>query len=463
MVESPVVIDGLAGLYEREAWACRRVAERVASLGGKARLVGGCVRDVLLGRPAKDADVEVVGVPAEVLEGCLRLDFAVETVGRTFGVFLLKGYGVDVALPRRESKAGVGHKGFKIDGDPWLSDAEAAARRDFTVNAMGWEILTGRLIDPHGGLADLRAGVLRHVSEAFSDDPLRVLRAMQFAARFNFAVAPETVALCREITPEDLPPERLFEEWAKLLRRGQRPSRGLEFLKDCGWVQYFPELAALIGCPQDPEWHPEGDVWVHTLHCLDAFAEARIGDDWEDLVVGLGVLCHDFGKPATTFTDEAGRIRSPGHDQVGLVPSEAFLRRLTRQTELIEAVLPLVETHMRPAELFKAGASDAAVRRLARKVRIDRLLRVADADMRGRPPLSADFPAAVWLAERAASLEVTDAAPQRLILGRHLVERGLSPGAHFKAILEAAFEAQLDGAFSDVDGGQAWLQAYLAK
>lgn len=455
-------IDILALLPKREADACRTVAEAVAAAGGRARLVGGCVRDALLGYAPKDADIEVTGIEAAALEELLRRHFRVETVGRAFGVFILKGLEVDVALPRRESKAGSGHKAFVVEGDPWLDPAAAAARRDFTLNAISWDVLSGKIVDPHNGRDDLRDGVLRHVSAAFSEDPLRVLRAMQFSARFDFEVAPETVDLCRQIEPEDLPAERLFEEWAKLIRHGVRPSRGLTFLRDCGWVRYFPELEALIGCPQDPEWHPEGDVWTHTLHCMDAFAAARSGDPWEDLVVGFGVICHDFGKPSTTFTDEDGRIRSPGHDITGLEPTENFLRRLSRHTDLIDAVLPLVETHMRPAELYKTQASDSAVRRLARKVRIDRLIRVANADMGGRPPLPADFPAGDWLAQKAENLKVADAAPKPVILGRHLIDRGYQPGPHFKPILDAAFEAQLEGEFEDEPGGQQWLDRYLA-
>lgn len=446
-------------LPEAEQAAVQLVAKAVAQAGGEAWLVGGAVRDALLGHCPKDADVEVYGLEAEHLEQVLRQHFRVETVGQSFGVFILKGLEVDVALPRRESKRGTGHKGFQIEGDPWLAPEIAASRRDFTINAISWNPLDGTLRDPHGGQKDLRQGVLRHVSNAFREDPLRVLRAMQFAARFELQVAPETVTVCQQMEPEGLPPERLFEEWAKLLRKGRRPSLGLQFLRACGWVQYFPELAALIDCPQDPQWHPEGDVWTHTLHCLDAFARQRLDEPWEDLVVGFGVLCHDFGKPATTYTDEDGRIRSPGHDMTGLEPARAFLERLTRHRELMEAVLPLIETHMRPAELFKTRASDAAVRRLARKVRIDRLIRVAHADMGGRPPLSADFPAGDWLLQRAEALRIKDAAPKPILQGRHLIAEGLEPGRYFKEILQNAFEAQLDGAFKDEDGAVAWFRA----
>lgn len=438
------------------------LAEAVRAAGGRALLVGGWVRDALLGHPSKDADVEVFGLAAESLERLLSKQFRYDRVGRAFAVYKLKGLPIDVSLPRRESKSGPGHKGFVVEGDPEMSFAEAARRRDFTLNAMLWDPLTGELVDLYGGKEDLENRVLRHVSDKFAEDPLRVLRGMQFIARFELSAAPETVALCRSIEPEGLPRERLFEEWKKLLLKGVRPSHGLDFLRETGWVQYFPELEALIGCPQDPEWHPEGDVWAHTGHCLDAFARERVGDAWENLIVGLAVLCHDMGKPETTFTDEDGRIRSPRHEVVGLRPAESFLRRLTEEKAIFEEVLPLVEAHMRPNALYKTQAGDAAIRRLARLVkRLDRLLRVVQADMGGRPPLPATGEAEAWLRERAEELAVKDAAPEPILQGRHLIEAGLKPGKHFGEILEAAYEAQLDGAFTGLDAARAWLREEL--
>ncbi|MBC2593917.1 polynucleotide adenylyltransferase [Ruficoccus amylovorans] len=441
-----------------------RIAEAVRQTGGRAFFVGGCVRDALLGRASKDADMEVFGLEEKLLLRLLRRDFEVNAVGRAFGVFKLRGLELDVSLPRRESKQGTGHRGFAVTGDPHMSQVEAASRRDFTLNALSWDPLSGELVDPFNGRADLENRILRHTSDKFSEDPLRVLRAMQFLARFELTIAPETLELCRQITPENLPRERIFSEWEKLVLKGVRPSLGLTFLKDCGWIRYTPELAALVGCEQDPQWHPEGDVWTHTLHCMDAFARQRIGNDWEDLVVGLAVLCHDMGKPQTTYTDEDGRIRSPRHDTEGVIPAELFLRHLTAHQQLIEDVLILVETHMRPALLHAAQAGDNAVRRLARKVgRIDRLIRVAEADMGGRPPLSADFPAGQWLLERAEALSIKDAAPEPLIQGRHLIAFGLKPGPRFRPLIDACYEAQLDGEFNDLNGGLAHLKALLPR
>jgi tRNA nucleotidyltransferase (CCA-adding enzyme) len=451
----------LDSIDPKQREACKHVAELLKAAGGRALLVGGCVRDGLLGIAAKDVDMEVYGLNADAIEATLKKKFRLDTVGRAFGVFIVKGHDIDIALPRRESKTGPKHTDFKVEGDPSMSPEEAASRRDFTINAISFDPLSNELLDPYAGVSDLKASRLRHVSAAFSEDPLRVLRGMQFIARFNLEADPETIALCRELTPEHLPSERLWEEWKKLILKGQQLSKGLNFLKDCGWLPYFPELEAMVGCEQDPEWHPEGDVWMHTCHCFDAYARNRIGDDWEDLVVGLAVLCHDMGKPTTSYIDEeTGRIRSPRHDTEGVPIARAFLERLTRQKKIFEEVLPLVEQHMRPLALYRDGAGDSAIRRLAARVkRVDRLTRVAFADKNGRPPIVMDdFPEGEWLLKKAAELAIEDNAPTPMLLGRHLIAIGVKPGPHFGKILDQCYEAQLDGAFTDIEGGLDYLR-----
>lgn len=418
------------------------------------------MRDSLLGLEAKDIDMEVYGLEVDAVESALKPHFRLDTVGRSFGVLILKGENIDIALPRRESRTGPKHTDFKVTGDPRMSAEEAASRRDFTINAISCDPLSGEIIDPYNGRSDLENRRLRHVSDAFSEDPLRVLRGMQFIARFELTAEPATVELCRQLSPNDLPAERLWEEWKKLILKGQSISAGLQFLKDCDWLQYFPELEALVGCEQDPKWHPEGDVWTHTLHCLDAYAAHRIGEEWEDLIVGLAVLCHDFGKPDTSYKDETGRIRSPRHDVEGVPVAKKFLERLTRQKKIFEEVLPLVEQHMRPLALYRDGAGDSAVRRLAARVkRVDRLTRVAHADKNGRPPIPPDdFPEGKWLLERTTELAIQDNAPKPILLGRHLIELDIKPGPHFGKILDRAYEAQLDGAFDDEASGRNYLR-----
>jgi tRNA nucleotidyltransferase (CCA-adding enzyme) len=455
----------LNNIPKKQRSATQLVAELLKSQGARALLVGGCVRDGLLGIPAKDIDIEVYGLDADAVEAALMPHFRLDTVGRAFGVFILKGLDIDIALPRRESRIGPKHTDFKVEGDPSMSPREAASRRDFTVNAISADPLTGEQLDPYDGVTDLKARTLRHVSPAFTEDPLRVLRGMQFIARFDLAAAPETIVLCRALTPEHLPIERLWEEWKKLLLKGTSISAGLNFLKDCGWLKYFPELESLVGCEQDPKWHPEGDVWTHTRHCLDAYAAERTGDDWEDLVVGLAVLCHDFGKPDTSYTDETGRIRSPRHDVEGVPVAQRFLERLTRQKKIFEEVLPLVEQHMRPLALYRDGAGDSAVRRLAARVkRVDRLVRVAHADKYGRPPIQPDgFPEGEWLLKKTKALAIQDNAPKPILLGRHLVELDIKPGPHFGKILDRAYEAQLDGAFDNEADGRDYLKNLVSE
>lgn len=450
----------LENLSSKQRAACIEIASRIQAAGGRALLVGGCVRDGLLGIPSKDVDIEVYGLDADTVEATLTEHYRLDTVGRAFGVFIVKGLEIDIALPRRESKTGPKHTDFVVEGDPNMSPQDAAARRDFTINAISHDPLTSELLDPYNGVADLETRTLRHVSAAFSEDPLRVLRGMQFMARFNLKAAPETIELCRALTPEHLPMERLWEEWKKLILKGQQIGKGLRFLQACDWLPYFPEIEALVGCEQEPEWHPEGDVWTHTCHCLDAYANERIGDEWEDLIVGLAVLCHDMGKPTTSFKDENGRIRSPRHDIEGVPIAQTFLERITRQKKIFEEVLPLVEQHMRPLALYRDGAGDSAVRRLAARVkRMDRLVRVAHADTHGRPPIVPyGFPEGEWLLNKAAELAIQDNAPKPLLLGRHLVELNVKPGKHFGKILDRCYEAQLDGAFTDIDAAKLYLK-----
>ena len=438
------------------AAAVVEVARLVRTAGGRALLVGGCVRDKLVGKTPKDFDIEVYGLDAESLKAVLAQKFALDLVGISFGVIKLHHFDIDVAMPRRETKLGLGHRAFGMEYDPALTVEEASARRDFTVNAIYEDPLTGEILDPWGGRGDLAQKVLRHVSDHFREDPLRVLRGMQFVARFDLDPASETIAICRDMTPEGLAPERLMGEWTKLLLQGSCISKGLSFLRDVGWVRYYPELERLIGCEQDPEWHPEGDVWNHTLECLDRFAAARdqrsADERPDDLTVGLAVLCHDFGKPACTAYDPVRkRIRSLGHDEAGVEPTLSFLRRLTNEERLLRDVPPLVRLHMRPFAMWRDKSSDGAIRRLATQVcSIDALVRVAAADV--TLPEACD-----WLREQAKRLAVEAAAPKPFVQGRDLIACGLRPSPAFGKILSALYDAQLDGAFADRESGLAYL------
>ena len=436
------------------------IAAEIQAAGGRALMVGGWVRDDLLGQPAKDVDLEVFGLPADRLRTVLERFGRVDAVGESFAVYKIGD--IDVALPRRESKTGRGHKGFTIEGDPNLSIEEAARRRDFTINAISRDPLTGDLLDPFGGQRDLAARRLRVVDATrFADDSLRVLRAIQFAARFELSVDDETRDLLRAIPLDDLPPERVWGEVEKLLLRATRPSIGLDLALGLNIVQrLWPELAALVGCPQEPEWHPEGDVWVHTLMVTDE-ARLRVAglDRGRAVAMMLGALCHDLGKPATTQVID-GRIRSMGHEEAGVAPATSLLDRLNVHTidgyDVRHAVLGLVAHHLKPSAFKKAPVpvSDGAFRRLAQKVDLELLAEFARADCRGRGG-TFDCSAMDWFVERARALGVEHAAPDPLVLGRHLIALGVAPGPRMGEILKQIYERQLDGEIRSLDDGLA--------
>jgi tRNA nucleotidyltransferase (CCA-adding enzyme) len=433
------------------------IAHAVRKAGGRALIVGGWVRDRLMQRASKDIDIEVYGVPSAELRAILeRLFGRVETVGESFQVF--KAGGIDVSLPRRESKSGRGHRGFEVAGDPGMTVEEAARRRDFTINAIAWDPLTSEYLDPFNGRRDIAARVIRIVDAAtFPDDSLRVLRAVQFAARLEFTVEDETRAICRAIPLDDLPAERVWGEFEKLLF-APRPSVGFALAMELGVVpKLFPELQALAGCVQEPEWHPEGDVWVHTLQVIDQ-ARTRLDglDRPRQIAVMLGAVCHDFGKPATTaFID--GRIRSMNHEERGVAPTLAFLDRLNIHSldgyDVRTQVAGITAQHLKPGSWYKVRdeVGDGAFRRLAHKVDLELLARVAKSDCEGRQPGRFDCSAMDWFIERARSLGVEHRPPPPILLGRHLLALGLPPGPRIGEILKAVYEQQLDGTITTLD------------
>ena len=432
------------------------IARSVRDGGGRALVVGGWVRDRLMGRPSKDVDIEVYGLPAPRVRDLLAGFGSVNTVGESFTVY--KVAGLDVSLPRRESRVGRGHRGFEVTGDPALSVADAARRRDFTINAIAWDPLTSQYEDPWKGRADIDARVLRAVDpRTFPEDSLRVLRAVQFAARFELALDSGTAEICRRIPLDDLPAERIWGEIEKLLS-AERPSLGFALALELGVIdRLFPELKALVGCPQEPEWHPEGDVWAHTLLVVDR-ARRRIAGLGRAarIAVMLGAVCHDLGKPPTTALVD-GRIRSLDHEQAGVAPAIAVLDRLNIHTidgeDVRRNVLGIVAHHLKPGMFRQAPhVSDGAFRRLAQKVDLELLAILAKADCEGRGGLF-DCSAMDWFLERARELGVQHAPPEPLVKGRHLLALGVAPGPRVGQILKQIYERQLDGSIQTVEQG----------
>lgn len=445
----------------------RPALERIAAAGGYGLLVGGAVRDALLGRPNSDIDIEVYGLGPADLAAALSPLGSAHAVGRSFGVIKLQladGVALDVALPQRRSRPVEGVRGTIATPDPTLTPREASARRDFTINALAITA-EGELLDFWGGADDLRQGQLRHVSDSFGDDPLRVLRAVQFSARFGFQLDPRTAALCRSLLPQaqGIASERIWGEWQKWAS-ARHPMAGLRTLDASGWLALYPELAALQGCQQPPEYHPEGDVWAHTCYVCESAASIAeregLGDEARRTLV-LAALCHDLGKPATT-AHERGRIRSPGHAEAGVPLAEAMLARMGALAQVVAQVLPLVREHMSHFEQPRSRT----VRRLAARLApatMEQWAQLVEADRSGRPPLPPENPAAAFLAY-ARELAVAVAPPQPLLTGRALLAAGYAPGPALGTVLRAAYEAQLDERFATPEEALGWaLATYPAE
>ena len=426
-------------------------------LGARPILVGGCVRDHFLNIPVKDYDVEIFGIDSyETIENSLKKFGSVKLVGKSFGVLTLRvdKYDFDFALPRTEKKIGNTHQDFEVITDANLSFKEAAIRRDFTINAIGYDFSKKKFLDPFNGIKDLEKKLIKHIDDkTFIEDSLRVYRAVGFASRFDFKIEEKTKELCKQIISsgelEYLPKERIFEELKKLFLKSSRPSIGFELIRQLGILKYFPELNALIGCIQDKEYHPEGDVWIHTMMCLDELAkiikDENIEDEYRKLYLFYGILCHDLGKPFCT-QEINGKITSHKHEVLGIEPSISFLSKLTNEKKFIETVCTLVKNHLAPFQLYLAESSLKAIKRLSLKVNIEDLCLVCLADCLGRDILDKDkcYKATEWLLEKAKELEIHNEPIKALVQGRDLIALGFNPSQKFKEILDFAFDLQLD-------------------
>lgn len=440
----------------------KNISKTLQDHHAKAIVVGGSVRDYFLKFPSKDYDIEVYGLDAiEQLETILSKFGSVNLVGKNFGVlkFVHEKEEYDFSFPRLEFKAGRGHRGFDVEADGSMAFEKAARRRDFTINAMGYDIETKTFLDPFGAQEDISAHLLRHIDDnSFVEDPLRVYRAVQFCARFGYKLAPETKKLCLNMVQEglleELPKERIYTEFVKLLLKSSKPSVGFELMRELGILGYFPELEAIIDVPQDPTWHPEGDVWAHTMMCIDAMAsivrseELEMRSEKEKLKFLFAILCHDLGKAAATIINEDGRIRAIGHDVEGVELTKSFMYRLTSEHDFIESILPLVEQHLKPSQFYDANSKDKAIRKLAAKVNIEELVVVAKADFLGRTTkesLEGDYKAGEWLLEKAKALKVENRPLDNLLQGRDLISLGLEPSPKFTTILNEVYELQMEG------------------
>ena len=421
-----------------------KIAESVKDAGGRTFYVGGFVRDRLLGTMSKDVDIEVHGIEPDRLYAILETLGEPFTFGRSFGVYALKGEDIDIAMPRRERATGRGHRDFEIEVDPFIGTCAAAKRRDFTINALMEDVLTGEIIDHFGGREDLSCGVIRHIDDAsFVEDPLRVLRAAQFAARFGFTVDPSTIGLCRGIDLRALSRERVEEELKKALLKADKPSIFFETLRSMDQLDcWFPEMKPLIGLEQDPVFHPEGDVWTHTMEVVDRAAgyRDRAADPFRFMLLAL---THDFGKAVTT-EEKNGRIHAYGHETEGMPLINNFIKRITNEKDVIDYVDNMVPLHMRPnVSAYSRPALKSTNRMFDEACAPGDLVWFAAADrpvFAGADEFQGDTE---FLLERLKAYEETMAKPY--VAGRDLIEAGLEPSEDFAEILAYAHKLRLAG------------------
>ena len=426
-----------------------KICDAIREAGGRGLFVGGCVRDAMLEAVSEEIDIEAYGLEQEQLHSILARNFTTDWIGKSFGVFKILNDRIDVSLPRKERKTAPGHRGFDVQVDHSMDFAEACMRRDFTVNAMLYDPLTEELIDPLGGAKDLKNKTLRHCSDKFSEDALRVYRAMRFSARLDFEVAPETLELCGRIDTAEISEERIHAEWRGTMLTAVRFSRALKFLVATGHVRHYPELAALSGCPQNALYHPEGDVMTHVGLCMDYYCKMRPADTDDALILGWAVLCHDLGKPATTVTDEKGRITSHGHEVEAEPLVKSFMKKVTKQKDHIGQILKLVRWHMEARNIENCRNKLKKVRKLSSLVgRLDLLALLFDIDGNGRGQKEIYYaPGSAILREIGAELDILRQKPDPVFTGKTLIALGHTPGKEFSQILKKMYEHQLNGKF----------------
>jgi len=413
-----------------------KIAGDIRDAGGRAFLVGGWVRDALLGKACRDYDIEVYDMAQDALVPILSKYGRTNLVGKAFGVIHLamKGLSLDFSFPRTESKVGYGHRGFVVHTDEKLSFKEAALRRDFTINAMGMELPELALCDPYGGIDDLKAHVLRHVGPAFAEDSLRILRGVQFASRFECTLAPETVELCRTLSLDDLSVERLFEEFKKWLLKPGKPSLGLRAFLDIKLDGYFPEIR-----PFEGSWETLGGI-------LDSMAGLRdtsgLTESQAMEFAFAALLC---GSPETSLK---------------------FLERITNEVHLLKMVPPLLQA-LRGLDTAIAGDAPA-LRRLAVKLGGLKLLCLLvqcmprvfyNRDSARDNTCDTDFATALYA--KAADLDLLDAAPQPFLTGKLLMDLGVKPGKQMGEVIKESFELQLDGKIANAEEAVEWARSRL--
>lgn len=416
--------------------------------GGRAYLVGGAVRDLLLGFRSKDLDIEVHNITLAQLEGILKEYGVVNLVGKSFGVLRLESLDVDWSIPRMD-KAG---RKPKVTLDPFLSIKKAFERRDVTINAMGIDLVNYALIDPFNGFEDLKKGILRATNKkSFLEDPLRFYRVMQFVARFGMTPDKTLNNICKNMNISTVSKERIEGEFKKWLLKSEKPSLALDWLKKIDRLSdILPEIAALQGVPQNPVWHPEGDVFEHTKQTIDAAAQLEYATEQEKLMLMYAALCHDIGKAKTTKIEE--KITSYEHAKVGALLTKKLLKRITNNVDLIKTVCKMVGAHMYPLQLANSSAKLNAYKRLAYKmapnVTLAMIAKLALADRQGRnpkkgKPLSKQIPEVDFFLKKAAAAHALNGVEEKIVQGRDLMP-DIEPGPLMGSLVKKAYSIQLN-------------------
>ncbi len=454
------------------------------NLGYEPLIVGGAVRDAIMGITPKDIDIEVYKVTYDWLSDFLSKYGNVNLVGKSFGVIKFKptngnGMDYDFSVPRKENKVGVGHKDFNVTFDVDMKIIDAAARRDFTINSLAYNPITNKIYDFFGGVSDIENKIIRHTSDKFSEDSLRILRALQFQARFDFSIHPDTIDLMKEMlttTTEfsELATERVYEEWKKWAEKGINHSLIFQFMRDTSLIDYYPELKKLKETPQDAIYHPEGDVEIHTTLCLahmDKVIEREKISGNEKIILVMSILFHDIAKPDTTEEKmKRGRltITSEGHEAMGGKMCLDILPKLGFHSDLVAPISNIVANHLAGVNVSMVSAQSGkvkAVKKLSRRLypaTIKQLLYVMESDTNGRGSSEINIPTGyLELSEIAKDINVSEKQYEYILMGRHLIEAGLKPSAKFGEILSKGNEAQENGEFSDIEGAKMWLKEYL--
>lgn len=458
--------------------------QKLNEQGCQCLIMGGAVRDAKLGIEPKDIDIEVYGISYENLLKFLSNYGTVDLVGKKFGVIVFNPFyeavKYDFSIPRTENKMGAGHQGFDITLNSNLTIKEASIRRDFTMNSIAYDPIEDKIYDYFGGVADIENRIIRHTSDKFNEDYLRIFRAMQFQARFGFLIHPDTIALMKQMLIENsdelynLSKERLFEEWIKWAEKGVNHSQIFKFMRDTGLINFYPELKALKETPQDAIYHPEGDVEIHTTLCLKHMDEIIVRENIsgnEKIILVMSVLLHDIAKPHTTKEEmKNGRmtITSNGHEEMGKDVAGAFLLNIGFNQKLIEPIGNIIGNHLAGVHISHIDGLKSKtkfVKKLSRKLTpatIQQLIHVMEADTNGR--------GAYWFKDPIGAKDIMDIGSELVIMtkeydyilmGRHLIEAGLKPSIEFGAILKQAQEAQENGEFSDIEGAKRWLAQML--